>query len=311
MTRDWHSIFAAWSKPPSETEEAKASSAARMIKEAIRKSPALAGKNFEVYATGSYRNNTNTRADSDIDVAIVLTDACWSDLPSDGSLTREMLGLTTATYGLTEFRDEVGRALVAKFGAGGVSAGDKAYNVHETSSRLDADAAVFLAYRRYSGKRSAEGLWLYDSGVETRPRSDANRRIVNWHQQHYDRGLARHEATKRRYKRVVRILKRLRTEMTEQGTPQAKAAAADVPSFLIECLCFNASDSCFYKREDTIYDDVSAVIADLWNACKDSSRANNLLEVSRMKLLFGSGNQWKPEQAQEFLLRAWHHVGFK
>ncbi len=311
MTRDWHSIFSTWAKPPSETEEEKASNAARMINEAIRKSPALSGKNFEVYASGSYRNNTNTRSESDIDVSVVLKDAWWSEFPADGSLTREMLGFSSATYGLDDFRNDVGRALAAVFGTSGVSAGDKAFNIHENSYRLVADAAVFLVHRRYSGKRDADGAWLYDSGVETRPRSDPNRRIINWHQHHYDSGVARNDATKRRYKRVVRILKRLREEMKTDGSSQAKAVAADVPSFLIECLCFNATDGCFNKREGSYYDDVSAVVSELWNATGDTARHTKLLEVSRMKWLFGSGNQWKPEKAKEFLLGAWQYVGFK
>lgn len=311
MSRDWHSIFSTWAKPPSETEEQKASNAARMINDAVRGSTALAGKTFDVYATGSYRNNTNTRAESDIDVAVVLADCWWSEYPADGSLTGEMLGLTSATYKLDDFRADVGRALVAKFGVGGVSAGDKAFNIHENTYRLDADVAVFLAHRKYSGRKSADGKWLYDAGAETRPRSDPNRRIINWHQQHYDHGVARNDATKRRYKRVVRVLKRLRDEMKETGTAEAKQAAALVPSFLIECLCFNAPDSCFNRREDSYFDDVAAVITDQWNACKDSSRVRQLVEVNRVKPLFGSSNHWKPAQAQEFLLRAWQHVGFK
>ncbi len=300
MSRDWHSIFSTWAKPPSETEEQKASNAARMINDALRASPALSKRDFEVTASGSYRNNTNTRAESDIDIAVVLKDACWSDYPADGSLTREMLGFTDAAYGLNDFRDDVGRALAAKFGSAGVSAGDKAFNIHENTYRLDADVAVFLAHRRYSGRRTQDGGWHFDLGAETRPRSDPNRRIINWHQRHYDEGVARNNATGRRYKRVVRVLKRLRDEMSAQ-----------VPSFLIECLCFNASDGCFNRQEHSYYGDVAAVVTELWNATGDPARSAKLLEVSRMKWLFGSGNQWKPEGARDFLLRAWQYVGFK
>jgi hypothetical protein len=310
MNRDWHSIFTTWAKPPSETEEAKARNAARMINDAIRKSPALLGKNFSVYASGSYRNNTNTRADSDIDVAVVLKDTVYYELPADRSVTRETLGFTPVKYSFDDFREDVGRALVQALGASGVGAGDKAFDVHENSYRLDADVSVFLEHRRYTGQRNQDGTWFYYSGVEMRPRAEPNRRIINWHEQHYNEGVARNSATRRRFKRVVRILKRLREEMKESSSSEARAAAGVVPSFLIECLCFNAPDQCFNRREDSYFDDASAVITDLWNACKDSTRAGKLLEVSRMKWLFGSGNQWKPQQAQEFLLRAWQYVGF-
>lgn len=311
MARDWHSIFSTWAKPPSETEEEKASNAARMINDAIRVSPALSGKNFEVYASGSYRNNTNTRAESDIDVAVVLKEVFFHELPADGSLTKEMFGWTDAKYGLTDFRDDVGRALTTRFGTSGVKVGDKAFDIHENSYRLDADVGVFVEHRRYTGAKNPDGSWFFHSGVEMRPRGDPSRRIINWHQRHYDEGVARNTATGRRFKRIVRILKRLREDMKANGSQSGKTTANEMPSFLIECLAFNAADACFNKREDSYFDDVAAVVKELWNVTGDATRASKLLEVSKMKWLFGSGNQWKPEKAREFLLAAWQHVGFQ
>jgi type I restriction enzyme, R subunit len=54
----WQEVFAEWSRPPSETEEAKAERAARMVREALRSHPALKDRDFEIVAVGSYRNNT-------------------------------------------------------------------------------------------------------------------------------------------------------------------------------------------------------------------------------------------------------------
>ena len=217
MARDWQKLFKSWAKPPSDTEEEKGSNAARMINDALRSYGPLKNRNFGVYATGSYRNNTNIRLGSDIDVAVVLTDAIFSDYPLDAPPTREMLGFTSASYGLVELRDDVGKALEAKFGPKGVTAGDKTYNVHENSYRLDADVTAFCEYRRYSGKKNSDGSWHYHQGTEMRPRNDPNKRIINWHQQHYDQGVARNYATKRRFKRLTRILKRLRDDMCETG----------------------------------------------------------------------------------------------
>ena len=67
----WDALFRRWSKPLSDTEEAKADNAARIIRDALRAYPPLEFRNVEVYATGSYRNNTNVRGESDIDVAAV------------------------------------------------------------------------------------------------------------------------------------------------------------------------------------------------------------------------------------------------
>ncbi len=310
MARDWHETFKTWAKPPSETEEEKGSRAARMINEAVREAPSLASKSFDVYATGSYRNNTNVRLASDIDIAIVLKDVAQYEHPKSGPPQRQDLGYKDATYGLTEFRAGVGNALKKKFGEKGVTAGDKAFNIHENTSRLDADAAVFLLYNRYTGAKNADGTWHCDVGVAMRPKSDPTKQIINWHQQHYDQGVARNTATRRRFKRVARILKRMRDEMREQGTAEAKAAAAVAPSFLLECLTFNAPDACFNLTEGSYYEDVKATLLNLWTATKDDSSCSSFVEVSRMKSLFGAGQPWTRAQAHDFLRYAWHFVGF-
>ncbi len=49
----WQEVFAQWSKPPSETEEAKAERAARMVREALRSDPTLKEQDFEIVAVGS------------------------------------------------------------------------------------------------------------------------------------------------------------------------------------------------------------------------------------------------------------------
>ena len=310
MARDWHETFKTWANPPSDTEEEKGSRAARMINDAVRSSSTLAAKNFDVYASGSYRNNTNVRLASDIDIAIVLKDTIYYEFPASGSPTREELGLTDATYRLEHFRDDVGKALVAQFGAPNVTPGEKSFNIHENTARLDADVAVFLEHRRYTGTRTTAGSWEYHSGSELRSRSDPNKRVINWHQQHYDAGVVRNDATKRRFKRITRILKRMRDEMREQGKAEAQVAAKTANSFLIECLVFNAPDTCFNLTEGSYYEDVKATISKLWNATKIDSDCSTFVEVSRLKKLFADGQPWTRAQAHEFLLRAWQHVGF-
>jgi len=310
MTRDWHELFKSWSKPPTETEEAKGRTAADMIKDALRSDPALQQRNFDVCPTGSYRNNTNVRLGSDIDVAVILRDAVYFEFPSDGSLTREKLRVSDVTYGLSNFREDVGAALLRKFGSGGVTPGDKTFNVHESSRRLDADVTPFLLHRRYTGRKNADGSWHYFKGAETRPRKDASQRIINWHQQHYDEGVKRNEVTNRRFKRVTRILKRLRNDMMENGRMDIAAAAKPIPSFLIECLVFNAPDTCFNLEEGTYHSDVRQTIKRLWNATKDDASCKEYREVSRLKWLFHPSQPWSRAEVHEFLLQSWRHVGF-
>lgn len=308
MSRDWHEQFKAWAKPPSDTEEQKGSRGADMIRTAVRESEKLKTHNVEVYATGSYANNTNVRLDSDIDVAVVLHDTLFFDLPS--GVTTSDVGISTpATYSFETFRDDVEAALRAKFDAG-VKPDDRTFTIRANTYRLSADATVFCEYRRYTGK-SATGTWIFDVGTEMRPRRSPSMRIQNWHRQHYEAGVAKNDATGRRYKRVVRILKNLRAEMAEAGTGQGKAAAAEVPSFLIECIVFNAPDGKFGLVEGSYYEDVRAVIAWLFNKVKADAPDPKFVEVSGLKALFQDGQAWTRVQAAEFLLQAWKHVGFR
>jgi hypothetical protein len=311
MGRDWHEQFKTWSKPPTDAEEAKGSKAADMIRDALRSYPALQKRNFDVYPTGSYRNNTNVRLGSDIDVAVVLREAVYNQFPSDGSLTQGMLGWSPAKYGLTDFREDVGAALVRKFGSTGMTPGDKAFNVHESNRRLDADVTAFVLHHRYTGRKNSAGAWLYYEGVAMASRKNPLQWIINWHQQHYDEGVKRNEVTNRRFKRVTRILKRLRDDMRESGKLSIAAAAEPIPSFLIESLVFNAPDSSFNLVEGSYYEDIRATIRHLWNGTKDGAACKDYVEVSRMKSLFNETQAWSRENAHEFLLRAWHHVGFE
>ncbi len=309
MARDWHELFKTWAKPPSDTEEDKGSRAATMVNDAVRETGVLAGRNFSVYPTGSYRNNTNIRLGSDVDIALVLRDAMFYVLPQGRRPEEFGLG-QTAAYGLVDFRRDVGRALVTKFGAD-VTPGNKTFDIAGNSYRLPADATPFVLHRHYTGQRNSDGSWHYHEGVETRAVNAPDRRIINWHQDHYDHGVAKNKATNSRFKRVARILKKLREDMAAGGTAEAKAAAAPVASFLLECVSFNAADTCFNKVDGSYYEDVKAVIVALWNATKDDAVATPLVEVNRRKALFGAHQGWTRAQAHEFLYRAWNHVGFK
>jgi len=305
MQRDWHETFARWAKPPSETEESKAERAARMIRDTLRRSNALRGRDFDIVALGSYRNNTNVRSSSDVDLAAVLRSAQWSVLPSDGSLTRDALGLKDVDYGLVEFRRDLYAALRESLGAQDVAPGKIAVTVDESSARLAADLTPYLVHRRYTGQRITTGAWESHEGIETRPSDSPNRRIIQWPEQHYQRGAVKNEATNRRYKRVVRILKCLRNELSETGSADARATK----SCFLEHAVYNVPHERFNRSEGTYYDDVKGVVTHLWQVARDQ-RAARLTEGSEMQLLFRSDESWTPGLLETIMLAMWQHVGF-
>src|SRR5713101_5133016 len=67
--------LAGWTTPSSDTEQEKQERTERMIREAIAAHKPFSGCQLSIYAKGSYANNTNVRADSDVDVAVECTEA--------------------------------------------------------------------------------------------------------------------------------------------------------------------------------------------------------------------------------------------
>lgn len=296
----WGDTFKRWARPFSETEETKADNAANVIRSALKDHPALANVNFEVYATGSYHNNTNVRGESDIDVAAVCHEAFFWESPPGAA--PQGLSFSPAPYGFVQFRTDVERALTLRFGAG-MAPGDKAFNIHENTYRIEADVTPFLEYRRY---KLVAGSWTFDEGVQSVSKSGYS--FVNWHKDHYSQGVRRNTETRKRFKRVARILKNTKFDMLERGTAAAKAAAKSIPSFLIECLAFNCPDSCFNLSVDGYVHDVRAVITELWNATTPEGRWSNMVEVNCQKWLFRGGQSWTREQVHVFLTEAWAHL---
>lgn len=301
----WGDRFKRWSKPFSDSEEAMADNAASVIRAAIANHDGLSERNIEVYPTGSYHNNTNVKGESDIDVAVVCHDSIFFDVPPGQTATT--FGISTpAAYTFDMFRKDVHDALEERFGSG-MTPGDKAFNVHENTYRLEADVTPFFEYRNYSGKVTPEGNWATVKGVQSVGASGG--RFINYHVDHYDQGVKRNKDTGLRFKRITRIIKNVKFDMIDNGTTAAKAVAEKMPSFLIECLVFNAPDSCFNQSTDGYVEDVRCVISDLWTRTKPGGDAvEKMVEVNCRKWLFRSGQAWKVETVHEFLLEAWRHL---
>jgi hypothetical protein len=294
MNQNWEEKFKRWAAPPGKTEEERCSNAEKAIRNAVNASDKLNHRNIRIFTQGSYRNNTNVRADSDVDVGILCFDTFFYDLPE--TYTRENFDISPATYYYEQFKNEVGEALISYFGSGAVSRGKKAFDVHETSYHVEADVAAFFEHRRYS----TNGKYL--SGVELRPDNDG--RVINWPEQHYQNGVKKNKATSRAYKSLVRIIKSLCNEMSDQNIQQAK----DVCGFLIECLVWNVPNSNFSHSDWT--GDVRACLAHLFNNTKEEKNCIEWGEVSELIYLFRGGQKWTRQQAFLFIDKAWDYIGF-
>src|SRR2546428_296197 len=112
---NWEDKLQSWGKPPGETEQAKCDNAERAVRKAIEASAALKGRNITVFPQGSYRNRTNVRADSDVDVCVLCSDSMFFDLP-DGKTPADFGISVPAAYPYGQFKNDVDTALKSYFG---------------------------------------------------------------------------------------------------------------------------------------------------------------------------------------------------
>lgn len=298
MSRDWESVFTTWSQGPSKTEQERAENAERQIRKAIQASPKLQSRDIKVFTQGSYRNRVNVRKDSDVDIGVVCFDVFFPEYPDDNVKAELSKKFSDGTYEYASFKNELEEALVARFGRVAVSRGSKSFDIKENTYRVESDVAAFFEHRRYTSVSS------YLSGVEMTPDDRSPPMIRNWPEQHYETGVSKNSVTSRRYKRVVRILKTLGNEMAKNDIKSAK----DTPSFLIECLVFNASNTCFeYSNYKSM---VRAVLAELFNNTIDDEKCSEWGEVSELKYLFKGSQPWTRQSAHQFLNDAWNYIGY-
>ncbi len=293
MPPDYEAQLRVWAEPPAITEQDRCDNAVSAIRKAINASDTLRTRGITIFAQGSYRNNTNVRNGSDVDIGILCRDTTLYSLPE--GVTPETFSLDPGTYEYGQFKNEVEGALVAYFGRAAVTRGNKAFDVHETKYRVDADVAAFFAHRRYL----EDGTYL--EGVELLPDKEGIR-VINWPEQHYTNGCRKNTETGTRFKSVVRVLKAIWNEMTEQGV-----RAGDVPSFLIECLVWNVPNNRF--QNSTFTADVKAALDFLYENTKTDEPCWEWGEVSELKYLFRPDKKWTREQANAFTLAARKYTG--
>lgn len=277
------------------------------IKAAINASATLSAHEIQTAAQGSYKNLTHVPRESDVDIRVVLKGTFFYDLTfadpksATDDAVREALrrrfDITPATYSYDTFRDDVGAALVARFGGPpSVTAGDKAFGIRETRYHVESDVVAALEHRRYH----ADGT--YDEGVEFATRK--GRYITNWPVQQFRNGITKNQSTGERFKAMVRAMKNLRNEMDDEKKP----AAAPISSFLIECLVWNVPDQTFGHAN--YYDDMKEVLRFLYHNTTSDATCSEWGEENELKYLFRASQPWTREQANAFILAAWHHVGF-
>jgi predicted nucleotidyltransferase len=299
VARNWDEWLKTASGPASPTEEQDRDRTEARIRRAVERAADLP-TSVGVYAKGSYANGTNVRRDSDVDIAVEWTDTAYVQRAlAAKDLSPSELGYEPVDIGITpqQFRERVERAVINAFGSSVVdTSGDKAIHVVRGENSLDADVVPCFGMHRYDEpRRFHRGHRIF--------RKDT--RYVDWVDnfpaQNKANATTKNSATSRRYKEIVRCLKRIEGELADE-----KKIAREYPGYLVECLLYNVPDGKYgHPRR---YDDLDAALVWLWEALGDEDRVAQLVEVNDLVYLFRGRTDRIPANARELVNMAWNRL---
>ena len=279
-----------WSHQGSITQSSNTYNTIKSVLEAS--TTPYAGKDFKVFLQGSYGNDTNIYAESDVDIVIRLDDSFHRDLESlsDDEKSAYNQAVRDATYTHADFKRDVLSVLKKQYSSA-VKAGDKAIAINASGSRRKSDVIVATQFRRYIKFRSAgnseyvEGICFFNSDGE---------RITNYPKQHSENMTAKHQAASKRLKPIVRVFKNIRSRMIEDGLIKTGIA----PSYYIEGLLYNVPNEKFtnsyqncvvnilnwYRREASKADLVCAnrrhsLLRDGYHTCWQKANCDAFIEA--------------------------------
>ena len=289
-----------WTLPLSQTEEKRVENTVQMIKNAVTSYDKLANCSMEIFAQGSYANNTNVRQNSDVDICVMLTSTVFCNYV-DGKIDRDY-GYTEGSITYHDYRLYVIEALKGKFGNSAVTVGNKCINIEANSYHVNADVVPAFQYRDFKIIKSADST-KYIEGIKYISKDGID--IINYPKDHIKNGKQKNNNTNYEYKKLVRIMKHIRNNMVDEG----KVDGDEITSFLIECLVWNIPNEKI-TGSNTWAGTVRNAIAYLWNAIKDENYTN-WGEVSERLYLFHSGRKWTASGTKSFLYDMYNYLEFE
>lgn len=301
----WNARLEHWEKPASDSEEARIQRAAALAVQIVNANATLAGERIVVRPQGSYFNNTNVRLEADMDLRVQLPGVITKYAKDVDSARADIM----EGYKLTGrsppdiahlVRDSLAADCRRRFGLNSVTVGKKAITVKGLSgSRADVDLVPafrlhWISNNGLGGYSTIEGVCIVSAnGSHT----------INFPEQHHVNGKAKRVSTQHRFKKVVRMLKRLNYELEEAGTITRRA-----PSFLVECLVYVVEDAYFLQTEE-LYDRLVRVCHRIRNLLNNAAWTSTATEVNEIKFLFHPSQAWTLDQAKVFINAALVRLG--
>lgn len=199
---------------------------------------------YDVFLQGSYRNGTNVRVDSDVDIIVRYNSTFAhnaSVLPApQGQIFNAQF--SNAIYLWIHFRTHVLAALRAYYGHGEVEETERCLKVAAAPGRVPGDVVPAIPYKNYS--------YFYGTAADANAHVEGirfedwnGRVIINYPDQHYDNGVAKNSVVRTggRFKQTVRLFKNARTRAMERRFLADGVAS----SYFVDCLIWNVPDNLF------------------------------------------------------------------
>jgi hypothetical protein len=277
-----------WSHQGSITNSSNTYQAIRNVLEAD--GTPYAERSYEIFLQGSYGNDTNVYAESDVDVVIEIDSIYYSDLSqlSEEEKKAYAAARSPAEYTLKDFKRDVASVLRKQYG-NSVTEGDKAIAIAASGNRRKADVIVAAEFRRY---------WKFDGNFDHNFTkgicffNSAGDRIANYPKRHSENLTTKHKSSGTWLKPMIRILKNLRTRIVEDGGLKGGVA----PSYYIEGLLYNVPAEKYGKSySDTFVNAINWIQ-------KEADKSKFTCANEQYYLLRDAPNVcWKPTDAETFL----------
>ncbi|MFO7853452.1 MAG: nucleotidyltransferase [Bacteroidales bacterium] len=251
--------------------------------------------NYDTYLQGSYRNSTNIRGNSDVDVVIEFTSVFYSNKDQLPPLQLKEFNEyhSPGKYKLEQFKQSVLNGLIKSFGETNVSEGNKSIKVKGTNGRLDADVICCTEYREYlSFSKMAPNNYV--QGITFWQKNDGHQ-IRNFPKQHYDNGVAKNKEAGTNYRATTRIIKNMKARLVEMGRIDRTLA----PSYYVESMLFNVPSG-NYNQEN--YQDIVGLILHYLSTQVNTGQLSRFICQNECRYLFsGNDPHWDEQQCITFI----------
>lgn len=260
------------------------------------------GGKIKVYLQGSYKNSTNIRSESDVDIIAEYIPAYY---PGFFRMTQEQVthyhSITTKhDYTFSQFKTDVYDTLVEEFSAKEVIRHPKCIRVLKNEYRVNADVVACFTHKRYTDPFTFDAVgvqfFLDDSGKE----------VINFPIQHHKNGEDKNGLlqTRGKFKDSVRIYKNIMQKLVDSKDLKDD----EIPSHFIESLIWNVPNPHFIGNYTEI---IKSITSKVWSDMKEENDPyNKYSKIHDYEWLFKGETFNTPASAQKFMEKVWIFAGF-